>query len=1116
MHYGLRCFSPQAGRSRPSAFKRRYRLRSLQPRAVASSRRVPLNSRIQARRACSSIAPGAAGARTATLILHDNAAGTPHSVSLSGTGMGTATVSVSTAAVDFGLAPVDGGTVVRTVTLTNTGSGPAAVGPAVTEGVTTTAGRLRTLGGGGNAVDGDGGPATAADLGEVFGVAVDGAGNVYLADATRHRVRRIDGVTGRITTVAGAGARGYSGDHGPATTASLNAPSGLAIDRTGALYIADTGNHVVRRVDSTGMITTIAGTGSAGYAGDSGPATAAALHAPMGIAVDRNGNLFVADSANHAIRRITADGTISTFAGDGTPGDGLGTDVFDPLRLNAPAAIALDAAGALYVADTGNHRLARIDPSGKTTWLVRSPSVSDPVVAAPSGLAVDAFGRVFIADTLRPAVRMLDPRQPPVFGYPIERSGVLATVTGTGLAGFADDTQAFPGQLALPRGLAVDVAGNIYIADAGNHRVRVVDAMTADTSTEFVSSHACPETLGPAATCAIDLTFDPAAIGLRTATLSVAGVTVELGGIGTRGIAYVGRSDTELLAADSPAWQAEVGSSSSRSLGLVNTGNGPLTLATVDVGAEGRGSFSRTVGCTTVLGAGDRCDIQVTFAPLTVSAASGTLHIAHDGLPGPLVLLLRANATRAATATTLTSGSPHHRSIFGEDVTLTVTVSSAHPMPTGVVVLRDGPQILGSSALAAGTASRTLSNLATGTHAFSAEYLGDSEHLPSVAALTYEVERQPTTTTLTASASDVAYGQPVTFTAVVVPSTNGTLAGRVRFQDGARVLGTQPLIGRTATLTVSDLTVAAHDVVAIYDDDPNAIASTSPAVGVAVRRASTTIDLQWSLNPAYPNYPVTLTATVNPAFGGLPTGIVTFRYSATTVDRPVVDGRASLVFEAPRIFTVDASYGGDGNFTGSSATSDRLTIQRAPATVTLTSSNNPSVFGENVTFTVTVTSPIGPPPDGQQVTLYNATVLPVQIMLTNGTGSRTVNFAAAGTSNVRAVYTGDATFGFGSAAVQQIVTRAPTTTSIVSSPNPSAPGQAVTLTIRVAASVGTPSGAVSIMIDGRRRGSVNLVNGLASISMTPSRTRGSFRIDATYSGAQNYEPSAATVTHEVR
>ncbi len=211
---------------------------------------------------------------------------------------------------------------------------------------------------------GDGGPATEASLGFPDGLAVDAAGNLFIADTFNHRIRRVspDDI---ISTVAGNGIRGFSGDGGPATNASLANPDGLAVDAAGNLFIADTFNHRIRRVSPDGIISTVAGSEFGGFfSGDGGPATDASLAFPQGVAVDAAGNLFVADTFNHRIRQVSPDGIISTVAGNGIRGlSGDGGPATNASLAN-PDGLAVDAAGNLFIADSSNHRIRRVSPDG--------------------------------------------------------------------------------------------------------------------------------------------------------------------------------------------------------------------------------------------------------------------------------------------------------------------------------------------------------------------------------------------------------------------------------------------------------------------------------------------------------------------------------------------------------------------------------------------------------------------------------------------------------------------------------------------------------------------------------------------------------------------------------
>jgi sugar lactone lactonase YvrE len=333
---------------------------------------------------------------------------------------------------------------------------------------------------------GDGGSATSAAFDQPRSAAVGPDGSVYISDTFNHRVRRVD-PGGAVTTLVGTGAPDYSGDGGPAAAATLHMPHGVAVDLAGGgLYIADSANHRIRRVDlASGVITTVAGGSAPGFAGDGGPATAALLEDPKAVAAAPSGDLYIADSGNERIRRIDRSGTITTVAGTGATGFGGDGGPATAARFDGPRALALDGAGNLYVADDNNDRVRRIDPAGVITTVAGSGAEGfagdgGPAVAAqlnhPRGLAVDGRGVLFIADSMNHRVRMVDP------------SGMMGTVAGCGRQGFSGDGgSATVARLFEPRGVAVDSAGRVYVADTYNDRIRRVEDPRPGPSTSKCS-----------------------------------------------------------------------------------------------------------------------------------------------------------------------------------------------------------------------------------------------------------------------------------------------------------------------------------------------------------------------------------------------------------------------------------------------------------------------------------------------------------------------------------------------------------------------------------------------------------------------------------------------------
>jgi uncharacterized protein (TIGR03437 family) len=337
-------------------------------------------------------------------------------------------------------------------------------------------GVITTAAGGGSSI-GDNGLATSAQLNLPNAVSLDAAGNVYIADNANSRIRKVS--SGVITTVAGDGVPSYSGDNGPATSAGLGSPSGVAVDFAGNVYMADRTGNRVRKV-TNGVITTFAGGGSS--LGDNGPATSAQLNGPTSIAVDSSGNVYISDTSNSRIRRVT-NGMIITVAGTGAYGFSGDTGPATNAQLNYPQGIAVDAAGDLFIADSLNDRIRKVS-GGVITTVAGTVTVGfsgdgGPAVVAqlsvPEGIAVDAAGNLYIADTLNERIRKVS-------------NGFITTIAGGGVGGFSGDGGlSTSAQLNLPEGVAVDSAGNIYIADVQNNRIRVLTAVAGSSCTYSVT-----------------------------------------------------------------------------------------------------------------------------------------------------------------------------------------------------------------------------------------------------------------------------------------------------------------------------------------------------------------------------------------------------------------------------------------------------------------------------------------------------------------------------------------------------------------------------------------------------------------------------------------------------
>ncbi|MCE9637538.1 MAG: hypothetical protein K8T90_17700 [Planctomycetes bacterium] len=339
--------------------------------------------------------------------------------------------------------------------------------------VAATPGIISTFAGTGAAADsGDGGPATAAGVQNPVGVAVAATGVVYISDGGGHSIRAVD-LLGVISTVAGDGTASFAGDGGPASAARLNEPHAIFVDRVGALVVCDRGNHRLRRIDSSGMIATIAGDGAGAFAGDGSAATSASLNGPAGACADAAGNIYIADTYNHRLRRVDTSGTITTVAGNGVAtfaGDGAAAT---SASIRFPTGVAVNAAGDIFIADNGNNRIRRIAASDGVISTIAgdgTPGLSGdggPASAARLNIPFSVAFDIDGALLITEAVNNTVRR--------ITVAGGIERVAGTGVSGFTgDDGPAVDATLDFPLCLTVDRAGTLYIAEYGNSRVRRV------------------------------------------------------------------------------------------------------------------------------------------------------------------------------------------------------------------------------------------------------------------------------------------------------------------------------------------------------------------------------------------------------------------------------------------------------------------------------------------------------------------------------------------------------------------------------------------------------------------------------------------------------------------
>jgi len=544
-------------------------------------------------------------------------------------------------------------------------------------------------------------------------------------------------------------------------------------------------------------------------------------------------------------------------------------------------------------------------------------------------------------------------------------------------------------------------------------------------------------------------------------------------------------------------------------------------------GLAGIDTITASVG--TIVQSGNSSSGQWSWSyPTTISTPSQTVTItANDGQGDTATttfsLVVNPNSTTSVTSSL-------NPSVFGQRVTFTATVKAVigNGVPSGTVTFLDGTTTLGSATLSGGKASYSSSTLVAGSHSITVSYSGSSTYTPSTSAvLTQTVDQATTTTKLSSSNNPSVYGQRVTFTAVVTANApgGGTPTGTVTFMNGTSVLGSGTLSGGRATLSTSALTPGSYSISVNYSGDANDMASSSIVVTQVVNEASTSATLTSSKNPSVFGQSVTFTATIRAVSpgAGTPTGMVTFLNGTTTLGtETLVNGKATLPTSSltPGSYAITVSYAGDGNFAGSTSSVVTQVVNKDATTSRVTSSVNPSVFGQSVTFTATVSanSPGSGTPTGM-VTFLDGTNTLTTVPLSGGTAAYTTSALSVGSHSITIQYSGDGNFnGSTSSVLKQTVKAAPTSIVVGSSATPSTFGSSVTFTADVSTNSpgsGTPSGTVTFK-DGSKVLGSEALNGAGQASITlSSLTPGTHSITASYSATTNFGGSTSTTLSQV-
>ncbi len=549
---------------------------------------------------------------------------------------------------------------------------------------------------------GDGAAATSAGLIEPYAIAVDAANDYFIVERQDARIRMVDAAKANIVTVVGNGSLGFKGDGAAANAAILNQPTGIALDSSGNLYIADSENFRIREATNHGganPISTIAGNGGVSYSGDGGQATKAQLNSPLAVAADSSGNLYVADTANNVVRKVTAAGAISTLAGNGAVGSGGDGAAATSAQLNAPQGVAVDSSGNVYISDTGNARVRKVSSAGAISTVAgngNAGNAGDGSAATgaqlnlPVGLAVDSAGNLFIADYGNNRVRKV-----------AASSGTISTVAGNGVQGYGGDGHAATSAaLNGPQSVAVDANGNLYIADSQNNRVRVVTpagtistvagtglpGYTGDGHAATGANIVSPTGLVVDSSGAVYFTDSSTVIRKFTVGGSIFTIAGNgtLGYSGDGGLATAAQLDVPMgMAVDSKGvlYVADAANNSIRALRAVGTGN---SIAAV-VSAAGNQTGPVAPGEMIVIygsglgPAGPAVSAAYGSNGILPNTVSGTT-VYFNGVPGPI---LYTSATQVAAIVPF-SAAPGNLSIFVSyqaqtTAPVTLTVAPAAP-----------------------------------------------------------------------------------------------------------------------------------------------------------------------------------------------------------------------------------------------------------------------------------------------------------------------------------------------------------------------------------------------------------------------------------------------------
>ncbi len=1051
-------------------------------------------------------------------------------------------------------------------------------------------GHISTVGGTGTpGYQGDGVLATQTMINTPAGLVMDGAGNLYFADAGNHIVRRIDAFSGVITTVAGTpGVQGYSGDGAAATQAKLTFPEGVALDEAGDLLIADTGNHAIREVNAaTGSIRTIAGTGVAGFNGDGQAATLAKLNSPWSVAVAQDGSIYIADLTNNRVRKVDPSGNISTVAGTGPRGFNGDGGLATQAMLGEPAAVVIDPAGDLYIADSDNNRIREVNAA---TGLIETicgnaseqfagdgGSANLASMYGPYALFFDQTGNLFVADMFHNRIRRINalgislqyatikvgnvsPPQPVVLVDDGNADLLLSqatlvnavedagTTTCTAGADIPSASTCSIGASFAPKVIGDPVLGSITVNSVAGTTVPIINlsgqVLSITPTTVALASSVNPSLVG--ATVRFTATVSNGGTAL-TGTIAFFDGGTQLCSVTVASSAAACSTSALTLGQHSITadYSGDANNASSVSAVLVQVvKQAPLLVLTVApnptvVTTSVTLTFAATASTGTPTGAVTFYDGAVALSSANLSGSGGAAYSTAQLSPGTHSLSVRSagdasNASgqsnvvsevvqQATTGTTLSSSNVS--TPVGSLVTFTAVVTSTNgPAATGTVQFNDGGTSLGSSAVGSnGIAVLSSALLAPGVHSIVAVYGGDQDDAGSSSApLVETIQQIATATTLSANVNPVSAGATLTLTGAVTAvgsSTNGgVINGTVIFREGQTVLGTSAVDGLGhAIVNLNTLSAGSHSIVASYSGNVNYAASTSAVVIETVQSTATTTLLTSAATTTLSGQAAVFTIAVSSSTG-IPSGNVTINDGSVAIGQVQLNAQGIATFTSLLLsagtHSMTAVYDGNGNYNPSTSGALQHVVVLATPSLTLGGPSAPVNAGSTFVAMATLSSN-GVTPTGALTLRNNGIAIATESVMADGTFIFPNLSLGVGTYQLTVAYSGDANNASAiSSAIPVTVQLTPTTTSLIGSANPVTLSQGVSFTAVTSGGGPAPTGLIRFMDGSVALGTSPIgANGSASLN-TSTLSFGMHSISAMYEGDIDHAQSTSIVLSE--